>query len=193
MGYLDCSLFVRARRGNFIYAHIPRTTPLCAQSQEIGDIMIGRAYYARKEWHISFANDHHHHYPFALNECGCCSCHQKDYTSYRLHLPRVLFVIAAPFLSLSLSFPCLYWRLLVNLYKQVISIHCYLSTVDKTRIRIFSQRRYCILLSSPDETNVFNAYYQRSVRELVSSRYLYKCSRSALNDNDQHSHIALIA
>ncbi len=99
MGYLDSYLFVRARRCNFIlyiyiYIYIKKDSVICMKQRD-RDITIVRVGYARKEWHISLANDHHHHrhrhrhYPFCVNECCCCCCHQKDYRSFLC----VLFVI----------------------------------------------------------------------------------------------------
>ena len=107
-------LFVRARRCNFIlyikkcvHIHIKKDSVICIYAaKEIGDIMIGRIYYARKEWHISLANDHHRHrhrhYPYCLNECCCCCCHQKDYRSFSLHIVCHRFLSLSPSLALSM-------------------------------------------------------------------------------------------
>jgi hypothetical protein len=87
MGYLDSYLFVRARTMQLhsIYRYIKKDSVIYMKQRD-RDIMIVGVCYARKEWHISLANDHnrHRHYPYCLNECCCCCCHQKDYRSLLL-------------------------------------------------------------------------------------------------------------
>lgn len=133
------------------------------------DIMIVGVCYARKEWHISLANDHnrHRHYPYCLNECYCCCCHQKDYRFFFCCSMR--FICHRSYLCL-----CVYWRLLVKLYKQVISHLLLIVIVDnkqkcitkKKRIRILSLLLYCLVdMRRTYSTQIINERYVKWMRK----------------------------
>ncbi len=123
----------------YIYRYIKKDSVIYMKQRD-RDIMIVGVCYARKEWHISLANDHnrHRHYPYCLNECCCCCCHQKDYRSFLCALFVIVFI-----------YVYVYWRLLVDLYKKVISHLLLIVTIvnrqRNKRIRILSLLLYCLV------------------------------------------------